>query len=105
MIMNQIDDRRSTVTNLPDGVADRRTGRGTRRMHPRWRTLKGGQIVWATGGPIKCIIRNLSEGGACLEVHAPVPHNTFDLIFDSDNSRYQCKVVWRQPPRMGVQFQ
>ncbi len=102
--MSQIEDRRNTAIGPPDGVAERRSGKAIRK-HPRWRTLKGGQIVWATGGPVKCIIRNLSEGGASLEVHGPIPHDTFDLIFDSDNSRYQCKVIWRQPPRIGVQFQ
>jgi hypothetical protein len=76
-----------------------------RRKSPRTTTLKGAQIVRLTGGPVNCIVRNLSEGGACLEVHGPVLQNTFELVFDRDQSRHPCRVVWRQPPRMGVQFQ
>jgi hypothetical protein len=93
-------DRRGVGSSDP-----RREATTPRRKSPRMRTLKGAQLVWLTGGPVKCIVRNLSEGGACLEVHGLIPHNTFDLIFDSDQSRYSCAVVWRRPPRMGVKFQ
>jgi|ERR1700677_1511598 hypothetical protein len=84
-----IDDRRKSVEN--------------RRSSPRIRTLKGAQIVWPTGSPVKCIVRNLSERGAKIEVHSPVP-GTFDLIFDGDQSRYPCRVTWRREIQLGVRF-
>ena len=59
-------------------------------------------------GPLAdhCIItRNLSETGACLEIHVPVLHQTFDLVFDHEQSRRSCCVVWRKEPRVGVKFQ
>jgi len=68
------------------------------------RTLKGGEIVWPTGEPVTCIIRNLSQTGACLEVHSSVP-DTFELVFDADHSRRSCCVVWRKDARIGVKFQ
>jgi hypothetical protein len=104
MKISSIEDRRTADANLDPSIEDRRAARKQRRKSPRMRTLKGAQIVWLTGAPVKCIVHDISEGGACLEVHNPVPHNEFDLIFDSDQSRYACSVVWRQPPRMGVKF-
>jgi hypothetical protein len=103
-IVAPIEDRRKANASSSPPFEDRRAATDQRRKSPRTRTLKGGQIVWLTGGPISSVVRNLSEGGACLEVHSPIPHDHFDLIFDSDQSRYSCDVVWRQPPRMGVKF-
>ncbi len=102
--MTEVEDRRKASATKAEGVIERRKGPETRRKFPRWKTLKGGQIMWPTGGPIECLIRNLSEGGACLEVHAPIPHDKFDLVFESNGARYSCQVVWREPPRLGVEF-
>jgi hypothetical protein len=84
-------------------IDDRRTSVGDRRSSPRTKTLKGAQLVWPAGSAVKCIVRNLSETGAKIEVHSPVP-GTFDLVFDSDHSRHSCRVVWRKEPMMGVKF-
>jgi hypothetical protein len=94
------DDRRVAVTPVTD---DRRIARTDRRVAQRMRTLKGGQIVWPTGVPVKCIVRNLSQTGANLEVGSPVPH-TFELVFDGDQSRRSCTVVWRKETKIGVKF-
>jgi hypothetical protein len=102
--MSLADDRRSANKALDPNIEDRRVAENPRRKWPRTKTFKGGQIVWIGGGPIQCIIRNMSEGGACLEVHSPIPHDKFDLIFEASQARYSCVVVWRQPPKMGVQF-
>jgi len=93
-----IDDRVVPVTD------DRRVSHGDRRIAPRLRALKGAQIVWPTAAPVKCVVRNLSQTGAALEVHDPVP-GTFELVFDGDQSRRSCRVVWRRETRIGVQFQ
>ena len=89
---------------IRDGaIDDRRTSVGDRRSSPRTKTLKGAQISWPSGSAVKCIVRNLSETGAKIEVHSPVPA-TFDLVFDLDHSRRSCRVVWRKEPMMGVRF-
>jgi hypothetical protein len=84
-------------------IDDRRTSVGDRRSSPRTKTLKGAQIFWPAGSAVKCIVRNLSETGAKIEVHSPVPA-IFDLDFDSDRSRRSCRVVWRKEPMIGVRF-
>ncbi len=93
----------STVPIDESAIDDRRKSVGDRRSSPRIKTLKGAQIFWPTGHPVKCIIRNLSKTGAKIEVHSPVP-GTFELVFDCDRSRRSCRVVWRKEPMMGVRF-
>ena len=81
-----IDDRVAPV------IDDRRVsggGRGDRRIASRLRTLKGAQIVWPTAAPVKCVVRNLSQTGASLEVHGPVP-GAFELVFDGDQNGAQA---------------
>jgi hypothetical protein len=95
-----IDDNRVTIVPVVD---DRRIAATTRRAAARSRTLKGAQITWPAGSRIKCIVRNLSETGANIEVHSVVP-GTFDLIFDGDQSRRACRIVWRKETRIGVKF-
>jgi len=85
-------------------IDDRRISARDRRLSPRIKTLKGAQILWPTGSAVKCIIRNLSETGAKLEVHSHLVPGTFDLVFDRDRSRRSCRVVWRKEPMMGVRF-
>jgi hypothetical protein len=96
------DDRRAVTTPI---IEERRAVVGSgRRIAPRMTTLKGAQIVWAAGASVTCIVRNLSETGANIEVHSQVPP-TFDLVFDTDQSRRSCCVVWRKATRVGVKFQ
>ena len=64
--------------------------------------LKGAQISWPTGAPVKCIVRDLSHTGAKVEVSTPVP-DTFDLVF-GDQSRRSCTVAWRKETQLGVKF-
>ena len=82
-------------------VAERRAAR-ERRTIRRLKTLKGADI-WPHGPPLRCIVRNLSDGGACLEISVPVPDN-FEMIFDSDKVRRKCRVAWREDGRIGVEF-
>lgn len=52
-----------------------------------------------------CIIRNLSDSGAKIEVAsvAKVPR-TFDLVVDRVRPQ-SCAVVWRSVKELGIQFQ
>jgi len=51
-----------------------------------------------------CIIRNVSDGGAKLEVDkvAGIP-NTFDLVVPGNRPK-PCRVAWRSLRELGVQF-
>ncbi|MEJ0012505.1 MAG: PilZ domain-containing protein [Bauldia sp.] len=99
-----IDDRRRSRSGRR--ADERRKAELARRRSPRMRTLKGAQIIVPAGSSVACIVRNISETGACLQLQTPVfLSHTFDLVFDDpDWSRRSCRVVWREALLMGVEF-
>jgi hypothetical protein len=77
-----------------------------KRAAVRRRTLKGGRIIFQRrGASIDCIVRDLSETGACLQVEsqAGIP-STFELFITDDKSLRTCRVAWRSAKRIGVVF-
>ena len=74
------------------------------RVAPRRRMLKAGTIEFGGGG-IDCIVRNLSETGAALEVVSPlfIP-DRFTLFVPSDQFKQRCYIVWRREKRIAVAF-
>lgn len=74
------------------------------RAATRQRVLKSGSIEFH-GGTIDCVVRNISETGAALEVVSPlgIPE-TFNLVITGDHSSRPCKVAWRKDKRIGVAF-
>jgi hypothetical protein len=75
-----------------------------RRGAPRRKLLRGARAVWQNGDSTECIVHDLSETGANLEIRGPIP-KTIDLLIDGDQSRRSCCVIWRQANRVGVRFQ
>ncbi|MDR3470816.1 MAG: PilZ domain-containing protein [Devosia sp.] len=76
-----------------------------RRIAPRPNTNIKAEIVFEGGRSVRpCIVRNLSELGAKLEVAmvAGIP-NTFDLMIAGHPPR-PCRVVWRALKEIGVAF-
>ncbi len=76
-----------------------------RRTTARARQLKAGSIIFNGAKCVfTCTVRNVSNAGACLLVPSPltVPA-AFDLLVDG--LRRRCAVAWRQPDRIGVQYQ
>ena len=70
----------------------------------RHRVLKSGAIEF-DGGVIDCLIRNISDTGAALEVASPIGiPETFKLVIAGDHAIYRCKVAWRTDKRIGVAF-
>ena len=76
-----------------------------RRSNPRRRVLKAGRIAFGRAGGFDCMIRNLSDKGACLEVEnlVGVP-DSFTLVIDHDHMRQPCHIIWRKEKRIGVAF-
>lgn len=77
-----------------------------RRKHVRMRTLKAGKITFNRKlNVIDCIIRNMSEGGALIEVEAAdwLPRK-FDLTIPMDEWRRACRIAWKSNDRLGVAF-
>jgi hypothetical protein len=67
--------------------------------------LKAATISFG-GGAIDCIVRNLSETGASLEVISPVGiPDRFTLVVDTEGSKRPCRIVWRKEKRIGVRFE
>jgi hypothetical protein len=78
---------------------------GERRIAPRHKVLKSGQIIISgkKAFVIDCIVRNFSPTGAAIWLpNAAALPPKFDLLFD--NAIRHCIVVWRQADRMGVKF-
>jgi hypothetical protein len=77
-----------------------------RRSTPRHRTLKSARIVIDPHGPVlDCIVRNLSARGALLLVTSLAVPSRFELVFSTSRARQTCRVVWRAPDRVGVEFE
>jgi hypothetical protein len=74
------------------------------RAAPRHRVLKSGSIEF-NGGTIDCVVRNVSDTGAALEVASPlgIPQ-AFDLVISGNRDIYRCEVKWRTESRIGVAF-
>ena len=71
----------------------------------RQRVLKAATIEFG-GGVIDCVVRNLSETGAALEVTSPIGiPEQFRLVQKSDATVRLCRVVWRKEKRIGVTFE
>jgi len=67
--------------------------------------LKAGTIEFP-GGAFSCMVRNLSEQGAALDVPslAGIPHD-FILVIPLEGRRFYCRSVWRKERRIGVSFE
>jgi hypothetical protein len=74
------------------------------RAAPRQRVLKAGTIEFS-GGTIDCVVRNISQTGAAVEVNSPmgIP-DEFNLLVPGDRTNRRCQVAWRREKRIGVAF-
>lgn len=78
-----------------------------RRQKPRRRTLMGGKIRFAVfTGVTSCVLRNVSDTGACLSVDDPlwVPGH-FQIEVPHLSMRTEARVVWRRGKGIGIAFQ
>jgi PilZ domain len=76
-----------------------------KRMAPRHRVLKHGTLTFSGGGGLDCTVRNISSGGAQLDVSNPLllPH-AFTLFIETDQFMRHCHPVWCSDTRIGVAF-
>jgi hypothetical protein len=94
------------VTSQLASVPAAACGAAERRISPRGRTYKVARIGFGGGrAVINCLIRNLSETGACLAVESPVGiPDEFNLVFESGEPSRMCRVMWRKAKLLGVVF-
>lgn len=75
------------------------------RESPRHRTFKGGTISFDRAAGIDCVVRNLSETGACLEIASPIGiPDDFTLVIKPEYLKRTCHIVWRTAQKIGVRF-
>jgi hypothetical protein len=89
----------------PEAPKRRRSDMIDLRKSVRHRVFKAGLIEFNRAGGISCTVRNISDGGACLEIASPlgIPED-FDLHIASDRRTVGCRRVWVNETRMGVAF-
>ena len=76
-----------------------------RRLAPRRNASIAASIVYNGGRGVKpCVVRNLSESGAKLEVSSVVGiPNSFDLLVPGHRPQH-CRVAWRALKEIGVAY-
>jgi hypothetical protein len=74
------------------------------RVTQRQKVIKAGTISF-DGSGIDCLVRNMSLGGANLEVESQIGiPSSFELVINVEHSNHHCHVVWRKARRIGVAF-
>ena len=79
-------------------IANRRAARRMRTLKKATIVLKGGYSVY------DCVIRNLSDTGAMLQVGGLGIPSHFELVLDAAVPRHLCTVRWRTEDAIGVSF-
>jgi len=76
------------------------------RAYPRARVFKGAVISYDDHHfTIPCTVRNISEGGALLQIlEKLIVPDTFVLLIELDSVETDCEVVWRHDDNIGVKF-
>jgi hypothetical protein len=76
-----------------------------KRTVPRHRVLKRGSLAFNGGGAMDCIVRNLSQTGARIEIASPVGvPEVFTLVIETDHFKRRCHAIWSSERRIGVAF-
>ena len=79
---------------------------GDARRASRRRTLLGAKIMFSDKETVfDCTLRNLSEGGAKLQIESIVGiSRNFHIQIPSLDERHQCVVVWNSMNELGIRF-
>ena len=76
-----------------------------RRKSTRSRVLKGAKIILGTSSVMDCVVRNVTNSGARVQIANTVElPDDLGLTFDGGHSIRQCRVVWRTMTETGVKF-
>jgi hypothetical protein len=76
-----------------------------RRRSGRSRVLKSAKLVLGRSAIIDCVVRNLTNKGARLQIANTVDLPCdFEMTFDGGYSIRPCRLVWRTMTETGVEF-
>jgi hypothetical protein len=82
-------------------------GMPNRRTSVRTTVCLAARILFgASRGPYDCVVRDVTNSGARLEVHdlKIIPMH-FEMSFDNFRSARKCRVIWRSGNFIGVAFE
>ena len=69
------------------------------------KVLKGAKIILGTSSVIDCVVRNVTNSGARLQIANTIElPEGLSLTFDGGYSMRPCKVIWRSVAETGVEF-
>ena len=77
-----------------------------RRQSPRDKVLYGGVAeINERGSTMDCVVRNIGEGGACIELdqNARLPEE-MKLTIARKGRSFLARMIWRQANRVGLAF-
>lgn len=75
-----------------------------KRASQRHRVFKGGTITFEAGG-VACTVRNLSAGGAAVDLERRVMlPPALTLVIERDGFVRRCHLVWHNDRRVGLAF-
>ena len=76
-----------------------------RRKLARSRILKGAKIIIGSASTIDCVVRNVTNSGARIEIANTVDlPEALGLTFNGGYTVRPCRVAWRSVTETGVQF-
>ena len=77
-----------------------------RRRFPRTKVFKGARIILVGRSTFSCIVRNLTNYGACLHLPSTLDLPAeFDLSFDAGHTVRNCCIAWQTFTNVGVFFE
>ena len=76
-----------------------------RRKLFRSRVLKSAKFVLGTSSTLNCIVRNLTDLGARVQIsHTADLPEKLTITFDRGRTLRSCRIVWRNPTEAGLEF-
>jgi hypothetical protein len=76
-----------------------------RRKSIRSPVFKCAKVILGTSSVLDCVVRNLTDGGARIEIpNAVTLPETLDVTFDGGHTFRPSRLVWRTLNETGVQF-
>ena len=76
-----------------------------RRKLFRSRVLKNAKFFLGTSSVVDCIVRNLTDLGARVQIsHTAELPEKLTITFDRGRTLRSCRIVWRNPTEAGLEF-
>jgi len=77
-----------------------------RRQNGRNKVIFGGiAAINETGSTVDCVVRNISDRGACVELdHATKLPDEINLAIPRKGRSFLARMIWRQANRVGLAF-